>query len=214
MFPVLPTLCIRWEFPMARSLVAMSLLAVILAIPAARTTYGQAASEAQKLLDDIERLKRDPEILEIKRRNDLMTYEDNRSKIGFMTYCGEKELIDRVTANKSSDIYTRYVAFLFHNSILSPKAYDRDAGDEAETQGRRGFFYYKNWQPSTLFQDPRGSPSGKSLDEYAGMGNESPAELCRRWADEAAAREPSLKDVEAMTKAFETYVPSGSEQKR
>jgi hypothetical protein len=180
------------------------LLALFCAVSIAQAAYSQTAPApaAPKILQDpkdalqetkdlVERLK--PETREMASRAWKHHYDETRGKIGFMSYCAEKQLLDPETAKQAAHTYTRSVDVLFHDKeTASHRAYDRQSGDEAERQGALGIMYDKDWMELLVHMGPRLHPHGKSLYDYANDKGVTPTALCKQWADEASAYERAL----------------------
>jgi hypothetical protein len=191
---------------MMRSLLVL-FSAIFVAQPAySQTTLMPDAKAHQDFKDLLERVKPDPQTLDLAKQHYLLQYDDMRRRIGFMKYCGDKQLIDMETAKKAHNIYKRMEDFLFYDESASHRSYDRPSGDEAERQGSIGVFYYKDWgnDLATLGQEGRKfNPNGKSLDEYAKTRELTPAALCEQWAKDSSAFEPTLTRLDEVAKIVE-----------
>jgi hypothetical protein len=137
--------------------------------------------------------------LEMQKQSHWHSYDDMRSKMGFMRYCGEKNLLDPKTVSKAGDIYSRYVAYTFYDPSTAHQSYNRESGDEAERQGSLGIIYDKDWIKMFVHEDLRLHPHGKSLDGYATLNAATPAAVCQKWANETSG----LEEVLAMNKGFD-----------
>jgi hypothetical protein len=200
---------VSWEdFPMTRSLLALFFTVFIAEVAYSQTAPAppiqQSNSEAlQELKDRVERMKPDARTMEMAKQENWHRYDDTRSKIGFMKYCGEKQLLDPEAANKAANTYTRAVEFLFYDESASHRSYNRASGDEAERQGGLGIIYYKDWMQMFVLMEPRFHPNGKSIDDYANMKKATPAAICKQWADEASAYEPGLATIDKLDEITE-----------
>jgi hypothetical protein len=184
------------------------LLTLFFAVFITQAAYSQPAPDMK---DRVEPMEPNAQTLGMGKQTSLDLYDDTRRKIGFMKYCGEKQLLNSETAKTAVHTYTRAIELLFYDKeTASHRSYDRQSGDEAERQASLGIMYYKDWAQMFAYMPRWLHPSGKSLDDYAKTRNVTPAAMCKQWADESTTYDPIFAMHDRLDERAKNAIPSGS----